>query len=272
MPKNVVFQTKKDSKSVVGKSKQTKMLRTNLQGGGTCDWVPEDETILIAKVITQDGTYKASDEPGNVYGYSEVTVQGIGDRIMGDLGTITINKNGTYYAKNTYTPTDLGSSGSSDTKIGPFYGYKTAIVNVTKSSNSSGSSSGSSGTESNSVIGKDSEGNYVEWKVDDDGVLTETKLADSIKITKKPKFLVYHDGDSINFSGIKVAAYVGSDVYKSDSHPNGVIAESELLFDTIVARGGGGSKQTITVTWPREPDGFMLETTFKITVNDAVEG
>lgn len=273
MPKNVVFQTKKDGKNVVEKSRQTKILRTNLQGGGTCDWVPEDETQLIPKVITQDGVYKASDEMGNIYGYSQVTVQGIGSKVMGDLGTITIYKNGTYYAKTAYTPTELGatesSSGDGSNKIGPFYGYKTVIVNV--SGRSSGGSSGGGGDNpsSNSVVGKDSEGNYVEWKVGEDGVLRESKLADSIRITTKPKFLTYKNGDTISFRGMKVTAYVGNDVYKSDSHPNGIISESELLFSTITAEGGNGSKQSITISWARDVDGFFLETELEITVNNA---
>lgn len=279
MPKDIIFQRKKKGKSVVGTSKQTKLLRTNLQGGGTCDWVPEDETQLIPKVITQDGVYKASDEMGNIYGYSQVTVQGIGSKVMGDLGTITIYKNGTYYAKTAYSPLDLGASndgggsGESYNKTGPFYGYKTVIVNVSGGSSggsSGGGSSGGSGNNqsSNSVVGKDSEGNYVEWKVGEDGVLREEKLATSIQITTKPKFLTYKNGDSINFKGIKVTAYVGNEVYKSDSHPNGIISESELLFSTITAEGGNGSKQNITVSWPRDVDGFILETELEITVNN----
>lgn len=277
MPKDVIFQQKKNGKSVVGTSKQTKLLRTNLQGGGTCDWIPEDETQLIPKVITQDGVYKASDEMGNIYGYSQVTVQGIGSKVMGDLGMITIYKNGTYYAKTAYSPSDLGASndgggsGESYNKTGPFYGYRTVIVNVSGGSSGGGSSGeGSSASGSGqSVVGKDGEGNYVEWKVGEDGVLREEKLATSIQITTKPKFLTYKNGDSINFKGIKVTAYVGNEVYKSDSHPNGIISESELMFSEVIASGGNGSKQSITVTWSRDVDGFFLEATLEITVNNA---
>lgn len=51
-------------------------LKINLVSGGTCLWVPEDETELTTKTITENGTYKASDD--GYYGYSEVTVSGIG--------------------------------------------------------------------------------------------------------------------------------------------------------------------------------------------------
>jgi hypothetical protein len=53
-----------------------KKLRTNLVGGGTADWVPEDEVQLTSLHITEDGTYNANDE--GYYGYNPVTVSGIG--------------------------------------------------------------------------------------------------------------------------------------------------------------------------------------------------
>ncbi len=258
MSKNIVYQTKKKGKSVAGEAKGIKLLRTNLQGGGTCDWVPEDETQLIPKVITQDGVYKASDEIGDIYGYSEVTVQGIGDKIMGDLGTITISKNGTYYAKTAYTPSELGesNSGDSSTKVGPFYGYRTVIVNV-----SGGSSSGSS---SNSVSGNKN-GQPVTITIDERGRLRETKLASRIVITTMPKFLTYHSGDKLSFKNIKVTAYVGDNVYRSEKYPTGVISESDLIFPMIRAEGSG--RITVPVKWKRPEDKKMLETSYEITVN-----
>lgn len=57
-------------------------LRTSLVGGGTCDWVPEDETRVTAKHITDNGTYTAADE--GYYGYSEVTVSGVGTAVGRD--------------------------------------------------------------------------------------------------------------------------------------------------------------------------------------------
>lgn len=271
MPKNLVYQTKKKGKNVAGKAKRTKLLRTNLQDGGTCDWVPEDETTLIPKVITQDGVYKASDEPGDIYGYSEVTVQGIGTTVMGDLGTITIYKNGTYYANTAYLPSQLGQTGDGATdsknKVGPFYGYKTVIVNVTSSS--SGSSDDSSGSNaSNSVVGKNKDGNMVKVSIDENGVFMETPIAISIEVTTKPRFLVYKTGDTLNFNGIKVTASAGPLPYTSDKYPNGIIGESDLTFPVKRATGGGGSKMTVPVKWKRPEDNKELSTSFEITVND----
>lgn len=51
-------------------------LRTNLVGGGNCLWVPEDDVALGRKTITENGTFVAADD--GLYGYSQVTVSGIG--------------------------------------------------------------------------------------------------------------------------------------------------------------------------------------------------
>lgn len=71
MSKSIVIQ-----EGGVGKNLTANKLKTNLIGGGTCLWVPEDETQLTTKHITKDGTYTASAE--GYYGYSSVTVDGIG--------------------------------------------------------------------------------------------------------------------------------------------------------------------------------------------------
>lgn len=51
-----------------------KYLRTNLTGGGTCEWVPEDDRKLKTKTIKKNGTYRIADEKGDYYGFSQVTV------------------------------------------------------------------------------------------------------------------------------------------------------------------------------------------------------
>lgn len=60
----------------VAKQLTVERLRTNLVGGGTCLWVPEDEVALGQKNINEDGIYVAADD--GLYGYSHVMVHGIG--------------------------------------------------------------------------------------------------------------------------------------------------------------------------------------------------
>lgn len=47
-------------------------IRTNVIGGSTADWVPEDSTIKQDKTIVLNGTYAAADE--GLYGFGNVNV------------------------------------------------------------------------------------------------------------------------------------------------------------------------------------------------------
>lgn len=71
MSKNIIIQ-----EGGIGKQLTADKLKTNLVGGGSCLWVPEDEMNLGTKYISENGTYKASDD--GYYGFSEVTVSGVG--------------------------------------------------------------------------------------------------------------------------------------------------------------------------------------------------
>lgn len=90
MSKNIVIK-----EGGTGKQLSVDKLKTNLVGGGSCLWVPEDGTTLGTKYINADGTYKASDD--GYYGYSEVTVSGVGEVTgkapdgSGDEATATVD-------------------------------------------------------------------------------------------------------------------------------------------------------------------------------------
>ena len=71
MSKNIVIQ-----EGGVGRQLTVNKLKTNLVSGGSCLWVPEDDVQLTTKTITENGTYKAVTD--GYYGYSDVTVSGIG--------------------------------------------------------------------------------------------------------------------------------------------------------------------------------------------------
>lgn len=66
MAKNIIIEEGGTEK----RFNNVKKLRTPLQGGGTCDWVPQNE--LAAKTVTDRGTYTASSD--GLYGYTQVTV------------------------------------------------------------------------------------------------------------------------------------------------------------------------------------------------------
>ena len=71
MSKNIIIQ-----EGGVGRQFTADKLKTALVGGGSCLWIPEDTVPLGTKNITEDGTYEAAAD--GLYGYSSVTVRGIG--------------------------------------------------------------------------------------------------------------------------------------------------------------------------------------------------
>lgn len=58
------------------------MLKTNLQGGGTCLWIPRMDVELKSKYITKSGTYAAKAD--DCYGFDQVTVSGVDVEITQD--------------------------------------------------------------------------------------------------------------------------------------------------------------------------------------------
>lgn len=158
MSKNIVIQEGGLSKQMTANK-----LKTNLVGGGTCLWVPEDETKLGIKIITENGTYKASDD--GYYGYSEVTVSGIG-----------------------------------------------------------------------SVTGTDGDGDEATVTPGTDGELVITKIPSYIIVDVPPTKTTYADGETIDFTGIVVKAFLKSgEPWSDSSHPDGIIPISELMFPVTTA-------------------------------------
>ena len=58
------------------------MLKTNLQGGGTCLWIPRMDVELKNKYISKSGTYTAKAD--DCYGFDQVTVSGVDVEITQD--------------------------------------------------------------------------------------------------------------------------------------------------------------------------------------------
>lgn len=106
MPKNIVIAEGTQGKTFTAVEK----IRTKLQGGGTCNWIPEEEagdyTNLKNKTIRENGEYLPSAD--NCTGYKKVTVN-----VRTNTKSIRITENGTYNA--------------ADESVD---GYKTVTVNV----------------------------------------------------------------------------------------------------------------------------------------------
>lgn len=67
-----------------GKSRNfsAKMLKTNLQVGGTCLWIPKMDVVLKNKYISKSGVYTAKAD--DCFGFDQVTVSGVDVEIIQD--------------------------------------------------------------------------------------------------------------------------------------------------------------------------------------------
>ena len=65
-----------------GRNFSAAMMKTNLQGGGTCLWIPKMDVVLKNKYISQSGTYTAKAD--DCFGFDQVTVSGVDVEITQD--------------------------------------------------------------------------------------------------------------------------------------------------------------------------------------------
>ena len=113
-------------------------------------------------------------------------------------------------ANGTYTAASAGK-----------YGYDYVTVSVP--------GTGATGT------GTDGEIHHVEPDPET-GELVDTVLPSSIEVTTPPTNTDYVDGETIDYSGIVVTAYLASgEVWEDENHPGGVIPFNELIFPVTVA-------------------------------------
>ena len=177
-------------------------LKTALQGGGSCLWVPKDGTRLKTISIRKPGTYQAWVE--EVYGYSKATVSGL----LKESEIKTISKEIT--ENNTYRSEDEG-----------FYGYDVVSVNVP----GGGGTAPPSYVPGSSVVGTYPDGDEpVTVSVDDEGNLIKAGLADHILLDTPPDKLTYKDGERITLAGAVVRGYLKNGVpYKNASYQDSIL-------------------------------------------------
>lgn len=183
-------------------------LRTNLIGGGTQYWIPEDEAGAYAnmgqKTITANGTYTASDDDKD--GYSQVTVNVPPTRP--NLITKSITANGLYRAIDDEAD-----------------GYSQVNVNVA----GVGEAVGTDTTDGNEYIVKTDP---------QTGTLEKTVLPSAITITRMPNKMDYIRGENIDISGMIVKAFKKDNtIWEGTGYSGGVIPNNELGISPRVVQG-----------------------------------
>lgn len=146
------------------------------------------------------------------------------------LGEITINANGDYPAS---------ASG--------LYAFSKVTVNA-----------------KGKAVGKNKNGVYVVYDVDENGYLVEHGLPTRINVVTPPSKTAYIVGESIDITGMVVKAYY------SDDSEYGTVPRNKIRINPTVAEGSEGTK-TISVIWSRDGDGANLTSSFEISVSEPSE-
>lgn len=226
MSKNITIAEGAQSKNFNNVAK----IRTNLIGGGTQNWIPEDEAGNYANLeeiyISENGTYYADDE--GVDGFSKVSVNVSGGEAK--LITKEITANGTYNA----------SADAAD-------GYSEVYVNI-----------GETGREPVSSGGDGNE-YFVETDPNTKNFI-KTVLPSSIEITTSPTKRNYVSGETIDITGMVVKAYKNDGtIWTATGYSSGIIPNTELIIEPNIA--------TIVADNPRRTTGSGLNV-LKITYTE----
>lgn len=126
MAKNIVIAEGTQGKTFTGVEK----IRTKLQGGGSQNWIPEDEAGEYAKLkaltVRANGEYIASRD--NVAGYKSVKVT-----VKANTKSISVDHNGTYNAADEdidgYSSVSVNVTGGG-TKLGTLTAHNNGVYNA----------------------------------------------------------------------------------------------------------------------------------------------
>lgn len=228
------------------------VLRIPAYGGGTVDFVPDDNLGLVKIRVKQNGTYKASDF--GAYGISEVsvacTVSGGSATSEADSKPVSGKQNvnptegGKQYmfsVKRLSTILTAGGICKWIQKAAVALGLKSInLDNKTYKASDDGYYGYSQCTVSGISITRstDGDGNTVVTHTDGGGTVSIV-VPDRIVIDTLPTITNYADGATINFSGMVVKAYkADGTLWTDESHPNGIIPFDELILPVTVADNG----------------------------------
>lgn len=274
MSKNIIIQQDGQAQSL---NNVPKISTTTLEGG-SCTWVPEDEADTYARTQTlrvdENGTY--TPEEGYA-GFSEVTVD-----VEPNLTTRHITENGTYRASDEQadgyslvsvavpSASHLGSkmiseNGTFRATDDELDGYDVVYVSVTSISGEDYSVDVGEDQVDIVVTDEDAEYNYgvdpetdiasmivtdpddgekYIVSVEPDGTITRKLFPTKMVITTPPTKTTYTEGETMNYTGIVCTLYdKAGNVFTDDVYTTGVIPFAELEFPVTVAPEGSGGKQ-----------------------------
>ena len=202
-------------------------LRTDKEGGGTVEWMPESELKEAAGLrVWRNGEYAASSFDVDGFDVVEVGLTARGGagaeltsvprKLLAEGATPVIAEGGKVYAMGGAQRVEVAKSVGGTLTLVPVVSAELDDLSVTQ----------------NGTYRAANSGLYAYDSVDVDisgGIGIEPP--DSIRITTLPVKLIYDEGETINFTGMVVKAYKNGEIWTGDGeYPGGVIPFGELTL------------------------------------------
>lgn len=213
-----------------GRNFTARKLRTALQGGGTCLWVPEAELVMDELSTSKNGIFTAAKR--KLFGFNSVHVYVStipGDEPVDDDSDEDEEDDDVEYPEDDEENEEPDDDEYIDDDYTP--------------------------EDEDFVIGEE-DGEDVIIEVDEDGNLIEEYLPEYIVVTVPPQKVDYMDGDSINKTGMVVVPYTkDGEVWTSNKYPLGHIPIRELVLEPATASGDFADAYLDGDPAYEEPDG-----------------
>ena len=206
-------------------------IRTNTSDGNGSIWVPDSKTNTGVLHASENGIYIASED--GYEAYSEVIVRVTKDSFDGD----------TSFEDWDYETPDMDLENWDPETIEDFENDPEAFDDVFNNEDEWKDINKPIDTKfkDDKISGIDPvSGNPIEVGLDENGFLTEKTLPSAIKIEVPPTKTEYSEGDTIDFTGIKVFLLdANGEHFTSEEYPTGEIPFEELMFPVTIIEGSG---------------------------------
>lgn len=206
-------------------------IKTDTTDGNGALWVPNSKAVTGVLHASENGIYIASED--GYEAYSEVIVRVTKDSFDGDTSFEDWDYETPDMDLDNWDPETIEDFETDPEAFDDVFNNEDEWKDINKPIDTKFKDDKISGIDPIS-------GNPMEVGVDENGFLTEKTLPSAIKIEVPPTKTEYSEGDTIDFTGIKVFLLdANGEHFTSEEYPTGEIPFEELMFPVTIVEGSG---------------------------------
>jgi hypothetical protein len=206
-------------------------IKTDTTDGNGALWVPNSKAVTGVLHASENGIYIASED--GYEAYSEVIVRVTKDSFDGDTSFEDWDYETPDMDLDNWDPETIEDFETDPEAFDDVFNNEDEWKDINKPIDTKFKDDKISGIDPIS-------GNPMEVGLDENGFLTEKTLPSAIKIEVPPTKTEYSEGDTIDFTGIKVFLLdANGEHFTSEEYPTGEIPFEELMFPVTIVEGSG---------------------------------